>query len=64
MAEKTDTQPFEGIKTFQQAHALRADWADATSLDWDGSRYYLMIVEKNTEYYAASTSKPNQQQAR
>jgi len=58
MAEAIDTQPFEGITTFQQAHELRADqWADATSLAWDGSRYYLMLVEKNTEYYAASTSK-------
>ena len=57
MAEAIDTQPSEGFTTFQQAHELRADWADATSLAWDGSRYYLMIVEKNTEYYAASTSK-------
>jgi len=57
MAEAIDTQPSEGISTFQQAHELRADWADATSLSWDGSRYYLLIVEKNTEYYAASTSK-------
>jgi len=57
MAEAIDTQPSEGITTFQQAHELRADWADATSLAWDGSQYYLMIVEKNTEYYAASTSK-------
>ena len=57
MAEAIDTQPSEGIATFQQAHELRADWADAASLAWDGSRYYLMIVEENTEYYAASTSK-------
>jgi len=49
MAEAIDTQPSEGITTFLQAHELRADWADATSLAWDGSRYYLMIVEKNTE---------------
>ena len=48
--------PAEGITTFKQAHGLRADWADATSLAFDGPRYYLMIVEKNTEYYAASTS--------
>ena len=48
MAEAIDTQPSEGITTFQQTHELRADWADAISLAWDGSRYYLMIVEKNT----------------
>jgi len=57
MAEAIDTQPSDGFTTFQQAHELRAAWADATSLAWDGSRYCLMIVEKNTEYYAASTSK-------
>jgi len=57
MAEAIDTQPSEGITTFQQVLELRADWANATSLAWDGSRYYLMIVEKNAEYYAASTSK-------
>jgi len=44
MAEAIKTQPSEGITTFQQAHELRADWADATSLAWDGSQYYLMII--------------------
>ena len=48
--------PAEGITTFKQAHGLCADWADATSLAFDGPRYYLVIVEKNAEYYAASTS--------
>ena len=52
--------PAEGITTFKQAHGLRADWADASSLAFDGPRYYLMIVEKNAEYYAASTSKDPQ----
>jgi len=52
-----DTQPSEGITIFQQAHELRTDWADATSLAEDGLRYYLMIIQKNTEDYAASTSK-------
>jgi len=33
MAEAIDTQPSEGITAFQQAHELRTDWADATSLD-------------------------------
>ena len=64
MAEETDTQPFEGIKTFQQAHELRADWADATSLAWDGSRYYLMIVEKNQNITLHQLQKTDQQQAR
>ena len=32
MAEAIDTQPSEGITIFQQAHELRADWADATSV--------------------------------
>jgi hypothetical protein len=54
--EAIDTRPSEGITPFQQAHELCADWVDATSLAWNGSRYYLMIVEKNTECYAASTS--------
>jgi len=54
MAEMIDAQPSEGIATFQQAREVRADWAETTNLAWDGSRYYLMIVEKNTEYYAAS----------
>ena len=57
MAEMIDAQPSEGITTFQQAHELRADSANATSLAWDGSHYYLTIVEENTEYYAASNSK-------
>jgi len=48
MAEAIDTQPSENILTLQQAHEPRADWADAASLAWYGSRYYLM-VEKNTE---------------
>ena len=54
-----DTQPSEpeGITKFQQAHELRTDWADATSLAEDGLRYYLMIIQENTEDYAASTSK-------
>ena len=56
MAEAIDTHSSEGITTFQQAHELRADLADAMSLAWDGWRYYLMILEKNTKYYAASTS--------
>ena len=57
MAEVIDTQPSGVITTFKQAHELRADWANATSLAWDGSRYYLMIVEENTGNYVASTSK-------
>ena len=57
MSKVINTQHSEGITTFRQAHEMRADWADATSLAWDGSHYYLMIAEKNTAYYAASTSK-------
>ena len=36
MAESIDTQPSEGITEFQQAHDLRTDWPDTTSLAWDG----------------------------
>jgi len=28
------------------------DWADAASLGWDGERYFLLIIDKTTEYLA------------
>jgi len=56
MSKVINTQHSEGITTFRQAHEIHTDWADATSLAWNGSRYYLIIVEKNTECCAASTS--------
>lgn len=31
---------------------LRMDWADAASLGWDGERYFLLIIDKTTEYLA------------
>jgi len=45
MSKVINTQHSEGITTFRQAHEIHTDWADATSLAWDGSWYYLMITE-------------------
>ena len=36
---------------------LRADWADAASLGWDGERYFLLIIDKETEYLANFNTK-------
>ena len=36
---------------------LRIDWADAASLGWDGERYFLLIVDKETEYLANFNTK-------
>ena len=43
------------IQTVEQVPAseLRIDWAEALSIVFDGSKYYLMVVDKSTEYYAA-----------
>ena len=43
------------IPTVEQVPAseLRIDWAEALSIAFDGSKYYLMVVDKSTEYYAA-----------
>ena len=41
----------------QRQTDLRADWADAASLGWNGERYFLLIVDKETEYLANFNTK-------
>jgi hypothetical protein len=36
---------------------LRIDWADACSLGRHGERYFLLVIDKGTEYLATSTLK-------
>jgi hypothetical protein len=36
---------------------LRIDWADACSLGRNGERYFLLIVDKDTEYLANFNTK-------
>ena len=39
---------------------LRIDWADACSLGRHGERYFLLVVDKGTEYLANFNSKTRQ----
>jgi hypothetical protein len=39
---------------------LRIDWADACSLGRHGERYFLLVIDKGTEYLANSNSKTRQ----
>ena len=43
------------ISTVEQVQAseLCINWAEEMSIAFDGSKYYLMVVDKTTEYYAA-----------
>ena len=41
----------------QRQTDLHADWADAASLGWNGERYFLLIVDKETEYLANFNTK-------
>jgi hypothetical protein len=44
--------PLKPVVTTVKCAELRIDWADSINLAFDKERYYLMTVEKQTEYYA------------
>jgi hypothetical protein len=39
-------------QSVQHQTDLQIDWADAASLGWDVERYFLLIIDKETEYLA------------
>ena len=44
-------------QSVQHQTDLRIDWADVSSLGWDGERYFLLIVDKEKEYLANFNTK-------